>query len=55
MPWHDDREDQPLDVEERELIADNLRRIKDLIYGSVDDPSAVRRGLLGTSGRRREH
>ena len=55
MHWTDEREDRTLEEQERELISDNLRRIKDLIYGNVDEPSAAGRAGQGTSGRRREH
>jgi len=55
MPWYDDRDDRPLQQQDHDLIAGNLRRIKDLIYGNVEEPPAARRSGQGTSGRTPEH
>jgi hypothetical protein len=51
MHWDHDHDDQPRDDDDRALISGNLLRIKNLIYGTVDDSPPSRRSGHGTSGR----
>jgi hypothetical protein len=54
MPRNDIHEEEPVDEDLKDLIAGNVQRIKDLIYGTVDgSPGSLGAGH-GTSGRARK-
>ncbi len=54
MNWDQIHDEQPPSDDDRSLVFDNLRRIKDLIYGSGDDAPTSTGSGLGTSDRDRE-
>lgn len=54
MDWDHFHDEQPPSDDDRSLVSDNLRRIKDLIYGSGEDTPKSTGSGLGTSDRDRD-